>query len=238
MRKTLIDSDIGIIRFTVNKPRNSFFSKLSELSSSKIMIEVAYIPSTSRYLVIAYSYNRDIGKCLPLLTQNDYYLAKSKIRRIKYFKNGDLHIIVAIKLRCEFLRIAEDSNVTVLSPYIIDKGYRTFIAVGEKRDLEQYVNEVTRYYGEGNVKYSNIDSFDGLAYNIAERSLLNLVVEKLTDMELNVVTLAYRNGYFNYPKGSSQETIGTLLGLSKITVNIHMRKALKKIIEEVVRAGS
>ncbi len=234
----MVDSDTKIVKFAISRPRNSFFSKLSELSSSKILIEVTYIPSISKYLVIAYSYNRDIGKYLPLIMQNNYYLTKSKIKRVKYFKNGDLHVIVAIKLQCEFLKIAENNNVAVLSPYIIDKGRRSFTVVGEKKDLEQYMDEVMRYYGEDNVKHNSIDSFEALAYNTIERSLLNLIAEKLTDMELNVIMLAYKNGYFNYPKDSSQETIGTLLGLSKITVNIHMRKALKKIIEEIVRASS
>lgn len=236
MRKFMVSNDISIAEFTIDKPKNSFFSKLAELSSSKMLLEVMYIPSISMYLVIAYSYNRDIAKHIHLLMKNSDYLTRSKIRKIKYFRDGDLHIVIAVKSACEFFKIAEDSSVMVLPPYIIDKGRRMFVVVGEKKDIEFYANRIAGYYGEKNVRYSEIDSSERFARAIVERSLLNLVTEKLTDMELSVVNTAYRKGYFNYPKSSSQETIGSLLGLSKITVNIHMRKALRKIVEEIARA--
>ncbi|MEM1678332.1 MAG: helix-turn-helix domain-containing protein [Ignisphaera sp.] len=238
MRKIVIDNSIGVAEFTVSRPKNSFFSKLSELASVKILLETIYLPGISRYLVIAYSYNRDIGRYIPLLIRDSKYLVKGKIRKIKYFECGGLFIIVAVKSQCEFLKITENSNVSVLYPYIIDKGFRTFTVFGEKKDLDLYTDEIIRYYGEENVEYRSINSIEKLVHTLMKKSLLNLVTEKLTDMELNVIMLAYRNGYFNYPKGSSQEAIGTLLGLSKITVNIHMRKALKKIVEEVVKASS
>ncbi|MCS7111981.1 MAG: helix-turn-helix domain-containing protein [Ignisphaera sp.] len=237
MRRLMVGNSISVAEFTIDRPKNSFFSKLAELSSSKILLEVAYVPGISKYLVIAYTYNKDIAKYVRLLMQNSDYLTKSKIRKIRYFRDRDLHVIIAVKSACEFFKIAEDSNVSVVPPYIIDKGRRTFVVVGEKRDIELYVDEIARYYGEENVEYGEINSTEKLARVVMRRSLLNLVTEKLTDMELNVVNIAYRNGYFNYPKSSNQETIGSLLGLSKITVNIHMRKALKKMVEEIARAS-
>lgn len=123
----------------------------------------------------------------------------------------------------------------MLSPYIFNKGERKYIVLGEKSDLEHYLNDLMKYYGENNISYRYIDTIEHINKLLLKRSLLSILFDKLTDNELKILRLAYQEGYFNYPRRTSLENIGSALNLSKVTINIHLRKALKKVIEELMR---
>jgi len=53
----------------------------------------------------------------------------------------------------------------------------------------------------------------------------------LSEFERRVLLVALREGYFEWPKRTSLDSIASILGLSKATVAEHLRKALKKLIE-------
>ncbi len=225
----------SLVEFVVKRSRDSFFSKLSELSSSKIILEVIHIPSVENYMVFAYSYGRDIDKCIASILSDEKYLTRSKIRSISRWEDRGLHYIIAVKSKCEFFKIAEDSDVAILSPYIFDRGCRKYVALGMRADLEDYIERVLKYYGEKYVSYRWINRLDHISHILLKRTMLSIIFEKLTDVELKVLQLAYRHGYFDYPRRVSQELIGTSINLSKVTVNIHLRKAFKKIVGELMR---
>lgn len=225
----------SLVEFIVKRSRDSFFSKLSELSSSQISLEVVRIPNVENYMVFAYSYGRDIDKCIASILNDEKYLTRSKIRRISHWEDKGLHYIIAIKSKCEFFKVAEDSNVAILSPYIFDRGCRKYIALGRRADLENYIEKVLKYYGDRYVSYRWIDRLNHISHILLKRTMLSIIFEKLTDIELKVLQLAYKYGYFDYPRRASQELIGASMNLSKVTVNIHLRKAFKKIVEELMR---
>ena len=52
---------------------------------------------------------------------------------------------------------------------------------------------------------------------------------------MKVLKTAYEGGYFNYPKNSRQTDIGSMLDRSKVTISIHIRKALRKIVSDVIK---
>ena len=98
-----------------------------------------------------------------------------------------------------------------------------------------YEDKLLGYYGEDNVVLRYIDTADRLGRLLAQHSPLGIVLDKLTSKELKVLNLAYSSGYLDYPREISLETLGSNLGLSKVTISIHLRKAFKKIIEEIMR---
>ncbi len=233
--KLALPGESSLVEFVVKRSRDSFFSKLSELSSSQIILEVVRIPSVESYVVFAYSYGRGIDKCIASILSDEKYLTRSKVRRIIHWEDRGLHYIIAVKSKCEFFKIAEDSNVIILSPYIFDRGYRRYVALGTQADLENYVERVLKYYGDRYVSHRWIDRLDRVSQILLKRTMLGIIFEKLTDVELKVLQLAYEHGYFDYPRRVSQELIGASVNLSKVTVNIHLRKAFKKIVEELMR---
>ena len=236
MRKRLsLTQGIGIIEVSIKKSRNSFFSRLSELASTQINLEVAQIPSVSNYIVFAYSYGKDLDKYIVELLSSSVSLRKSKIKRIKYWQDRGLYYILALKSKCEFFKIAEDSQVAILSPYVFNKGIRNYIALGEEKNLENYIYRVKKYYGEYNVSYRYVDTVEHINKLLLRISLLSILFDKLTNNELKVLYLAYRSGYFDYPRRTSLEKLGSNLSLSKVTIDIHLRKAFKKVFEELMR---
>lgn len=67
---------------------------------------------------------------------------------------------------------------------------------------------------------------------------VNLIYEKqyevdddiLTPQELKVISLAYTNGYFNFPKSIKTGELARLSGVNKATIAYHLRFAERKII--------
>ena len=235
MGRIRLPSDVKIAEVIIKSPRNSFFSKISKLASARLVLEVNPIPDQKKYVVFAYSYGRSFDNYISLLIKSDATLKRSKILRIKYWEDNGLQFIYALKARCEFYRIAEDNNIAILSPYMFDKGARKFVALGDEKDFMNYEDKLLGYYGEDNVVLRYIDTADRLGRLLAQHSPLGIVLDKLTSKELKVLNLAYSSGYLDYPREISLETLGSNLGLSKVTISIHLRKAFKKIIEEIMR---
>jgi len=67
------------------------------------------------------------------------------------------------------------------------------------------------------------------------RSIPTVVTNKLTSNELNVLRSAYNAGYFECPRKADLNDLSKSLGLSKVTVDIHIRKAVKKIVDEMFK---
>jgi hypothetical protein len=58
----------------------------------------------------------------------------------------------------------------------------------------------------------------------------------LSESELQILKIAYSTGYYELPKRTYLEGISMLAGLSKSTVEEHLRKAENKIINsEIVK---
>lgn len=57
---------------------------------------------------------------------------------------------------------------------------------------------------------------------------------KLTDKQLEVLLFAYKSGYFDNPRRITLRELAQILGLSPSTVKEHLRKAERKILEELI----
>ncbi|MEM4570388.1 MAG: helix-turn-helix domain-containing protein [Desulfurococcaceae archaeon] len=225
---------MSIFYVEIKKPSRSFFGRLSKVSSSNISLEVIKLAGSDNYVVFAYSFNSDVGNYIEKLKPS-LRSPESHIKRIRWWSEGKLTYIVAYKTMCDFLRLAETSGVNVLTPYVFERGFRKYVVLGTRDNLRRYFESIKNFYGRNNVSYSPIDTADYLSMILVRRSLLSIITDKLTPSELNVLRYAYNAGYFEHPRRINLDGLGRHLGLSKVTVDIHVRKVIKKVLEEVFR---
>lgn len=230
----LFDQNIAFYNIRVKTAKNSFLGKISKLNNSRVLVSVYNLPGRDYYFIVALTYGREINKIVKQLMIDDYYLRKSKIVKIRIQKIDDLYVIYGLKRVCEFYKLAQRNNIQIISPYLFDKGSRDYLVLGDQEDLEKYLKELKNYYGSYNVEYSSIDSVEKLSSTLMKESVLNIIMDKLTPSEQRILKMAFETGYFEYPKNAGQYEIGSYLGLSKVTVSIHLRKAFKKIIKDFI----
>ncbi|MET1160812.1 MAG: helix-turn-helix domain-containing protein, partial [Thermoprotei archaeon] len=167
------------------------------------------------------------------LVSYDHYLRKVKIKKITYHYANDYTVIYAIKSMCEFYKLIEENKISILSPYLFNKGRREYIVIGSSKAVANYLADLRNYYGEDNVTWQAL-ALEDLVKELVKTSILNLIEEKLTSSEKRTLLIAYKYGYFDYPKNAKQEDLGSVLNLSKVTISIHIRKALKKIMNQII----
>ena len=230
----LFDQNIAFYNIRVKTAKNSFLGKISELNNSRVIVHVYKVPGRDYYFIVGLTYGREINKIVKQLMIDDYYLRKSKIVKIRIQKIDELYVIYGLKRVCEFYKLAQDNNIQIITPYLFDKGGRDYLVLGDREDLEKYLKELKNYYGSHNIEYSSIDSIEKLSSTLMKESVLNIILDKLTPSEWRILKMAFETGYFEYPKSAGQYEIGSYLGLSKVTVSIHLRKALKKIIKDFI----
>ncbi|GAY25121.1 hypothetical protein ATG_03240 [Desulfurococcaceae archaeon AG1] len=227
--------DLGIVRVRINSPYNSFFGMVSELSDSRIIISTYRVLGSDDYYVLALSSEKDVGVYIDDIVKREKYVRRSKIKRLRYHYIDDILVIYGVKSKCEFLGLIEDSGVVLLTPYIFYKGAREYLVLARRNMLHRYLDNVEKYYGIGHVEWRELSDPEDLVKSILGGSILSIIADRLTEQEVRVLKTAYEGGYFNYPKNSRQTDIGSMLDRSKVTISIHIRKALRKIVSDVIK---
>jgi predicted DNA binding protein len=64
------------------------------------------------------------------------------------------------------------------------------------------------------------------------------VLDDLTDRQREALEVAYRAGYFGWPRDSSAEEVADTMDISAATLHGHLRKAQKHLLDDVFDAGS
>jgi len=64
------------------------------------------------------------------------------------------------------------------------------------------------------------------------------VLDELTDRQREALEVAYRAGYFGWPRDSSAEEVADTMDISAATLHGHLRKAQKHLLEDVFDSGS
>jgi predicted DNA binding protein len=231
---------LAMLSIRIRSSFNSFFGRLSELSRSRIVIYTYKIVDPSYYYVLALSSDSRIGEHVDNIIRRDHILRRSKIVRIEYLSLNDTYVIHGLKSICEFYKLVEESGVSLLIPYTFHNGVRSYSVVGSYERLNKYLEAIKKYYGDNIVDWIWNDRLEAseLAYYTLRNSVLSILMDKLTEQELKVLKTAYYRGYFNYPKDRRQADIGEELNISKVTISIHIRKALRKILSELLYISS
>ncbi len=234
-RYSLLPGDIDIVYVEIRKSSRSFFGKLSEYAKTRINLEVIKVSDSPTYLVFGYLPSNNLSS--KHLKEYKYLLRNSAthIEKFKWWNEGKMTYILAYKTKCDFMRIAEESKISILSPYVFDKGIRKYVAIGKKEYLDEYLEHLMKLYGREYVYNKSIKRPEHLCPVLIRRAVPSVITDKLTVSELNVLKSAYDAGFFECPRKAGLNELSKSLGLSKVTVNIHIRKAVKKLVDEVFR---
>jgi predicted DNA binding protein len=63
------------------------------------------------------------------------------------------------------------------------------------------------------------------------RTFYATLEERLTDRQLEALRLAYRSGYFEWPRDSSASDVAESMGVTQPTFNGHLRAGERKLFE-------
>jgi len=168
-----------------------------------------------------------------ILNATGILLGKEKNKKafIKDFKKADR--LVNLELNEDFfiMTIKEpiyaktiyNKNIIHLAPALIDEnGKETInIACFEKKQLSKAIETLEK-------------AFETKVYYIQEKKIKNISVIKqnpeLTDKQKQAMSLAIKNGYYEYPRKTSIEELAKLSSLSFSTFHAHLRKAEQKLL--------
>ncbi len=118
---------------------------------------------------------------------------------------------------CEMCRPLEKYGCIVVDGYVSDDGHSSISFVSPSEETTKRIFDSYRREGlEFNVKY--LRSF-------AKSS-------GLTERQEQVLYLAYRLGYFDYPRRASLKDLGRILGIKESTLSEILRRAMKNLISK------
>jgi len=203
---------------------------LSKFLIRPLYAEVYKHPVDPKYYVVL-AYTSDSNLCTYFKTIRKKY--EYKIVGITCENSCDASYFVALKSKCEFFELLEKYGVVVLMPYTFRRGKRIFNALIDENMLKGFIRELHDRYGKRNVFLEKTKTIDVTRKLYSNVSLMENCLKKLTANEIRVLKLALRKGYFSIPRRSTLEHLGMELNLSKVTVEVHLRKALRKIIETI-----
>lgn len=217
------------VSITITGHHASLLAELSKYLMRPLYAEVYRHPINLRYVVLAYTSDSNLcGYFRKIRRKYDY-----KIVGISCESSSEASYFVALKSKCEFFEILEKYGVIPLMPYIFKRGKRYFNALIEERMLKGFLRELYSRYGRKNVYFEKTRTIDVTKRLYSNVSILENCLKKLTHNEIKVLKLALKKGYFNIPRKSTLEHLGMELNLSKVTVETHLRKALRKIIKGI-----
>ena len=221
----------GLIPITVtilNCPK--CMMNLNHYLSRPVFFEIYKHHNMYDYIILAYTpdenfcsrFNRNVRRKLPKDIVSVF---------CKSSPEGSYFII--IKAKCKFLETVEKFNVTLLAPNVIDNGKLIFHMLIEKNRLKEFAHTLMRIYGKNNIHIEKLKTIDIVVRVYLSIGDLEKCLRTLTEREIKTLRYALKSGYFDIPRKITLNRLSIELGLSKATVETHLRKALKKILENI-----
>lgn len=103
----------------------------------------------------------------------------------------------------------------------------------EKNRLKEFAHTLMRIYGKNNIHIEKLKTIDIVVRVYLSIGDLEKCLRTLTEREIKTLRYALKSGYFDIPRKITLNRLSIELGLSKATVETHLRKALKKILENI-----
>ncbi|NJE00889.1 helix-turn-helix domain-containing protein [Thermococcus sp. JdF3] len=91
---------------------------------------------------------------------------------------------------------------------------------------EELLGEVVRTFRE---------AYGARVISVEEAEPESSPLSKLTKRQAEVLLLAYKSGYFNEPRKVTLRELAEMLNLSPSTVKEHLRKGLKRLLDETLK---
>ena len=170
---------------------------------------------------------------------------KSFIRRFRYLGNI-IDVVSVNKLSNRQYEVIFLGDIRGMLKYIIlnyggivvsshvGNGVKDFTAyfITKGNDADLRFNDL---YNELSI-YGRVITFK--VSRLSKHAIFTSPIYELTDIERKVLLEAYNKGFFNYPRNAKLDDLSREFGLSKATINIHLRNALRKIINAYINNAS
>ncbi|MDA4111298.1 MAG: helix-turn-helix domain-containing protein [Thaumarchaeota archaeon] len=114
-------------------------------------------------------------------------------------------------------------NVYILGPFEIRDGKLKISFIGMSSPISKFLKKMER----AKIRYRVLSLSDA---KFSQESPLS----KLTEKQRTVLLAAYNMGYYDIPRRVDSEQLGKKLNLVSSTVAEHLRKAERRLIEEVI----
>lgn len=151
-----------------------------------------------------------------------------------YIQNGDEGMIVTEAclrdLSSGFLdKYAEEANCLLLSPLRYERGEKRLQIVAlESAHISTFYQDLVEDGKQVTVQSKRkIQAVDRNQPLIAPNNL----VAEFTRRQRQVIETAYEDGYYNIPRGTTTANIADKLGISRRTVEEHLRRAERKVMD-------
>jgi len=115
-----------------------------------------------------------------------------------------------------------DLGLMSARPMILSRDKLVFSFIGEEESIRKMVDRATFF---GKITKVSIQEASFTASDL---------LHSLTDRQRELLIEAGRMGYYNYPRNADAEDVARSVGLSVSTVVEHLRKAEKKIMNQIL----
>ena len=160
-----------------------------------------------------------------------YFAALKKEKRIKNLEmEGDLVIYTLVRpAKSTHLQVYLSPEIMFLKPITVkpDGWEYLEVATWDKKHLTAFLQKVNKFM---EVKKQTITQ-----EKIGDVFIPH-IMPKMTAKQKQAILIAYRNGYYTYPKQSNIERLARIMKTSPSTFQEHLRKAEEKLLPFILES--
>lgn len=152
----------------------------------------------------------------PREAHRTFFVESAQVERVEEL-DGSTYLVV--KESCGAYHAVKQNQCVLSREASITRNRRVYTVLCFRReDLRPVIDDFARL---GNVSLRKVGGFDGPG-------------STLTDRQLEVITCAFEEGYFDWPRSTSSEELAEQLGISRATFHEHLRKAQSKLLADAL----
>jgi len=216
---------------------NALFYKL-EIEHSECWTN--YVPVEYNDMLIGYTYYNDYLNAIRLTKDFNKGNLSSLKSMIKKDKSVKLINAYAIDSSSSIISMNVDYHESFLDRLIalrifpikssVSNRHESYIFISEDAKIGSIRNELKDYKRVRIIMIQEIKS-ESIVPEIG-----NFLIDIfLTDREKEIMKFAKENGFFNIPRKSSNTELASQLNISKMAMNVEIRKALNKIVNKIYK---
>ncbi len=199
-----------------------------------------YMPAEYTDMLIGYTYYNEYMNAIRLT--KDYNKGNLSALKTLMKKDSSVKLIKAYNIdkSSSIISMNVDYHETFLDRLIslrifpikssVSNSRENYIFVSEDIKIASIKNELRDYKNVKIIMLQEIKS-EAIVPEIG-----NFLIDIfLTDREKEIIKFAKENGFFNIPRKSSNTELASQLNISKMAMNVEIRKALNKIVNKIYK---
>lgn len=158
--------------------------------------------------------------------------AHENVFRLTVLKNAGDRARVLVKYNKEYsvLPTITRSDLMAIEPFHIANGYKYWTVVVRSGELPK---QITILKDEYELKIRSTKDFSD-AKDVEYGDIVDQIYSSLSERQREVMLRAAKDGYYQWPRNVSAESIAESMGVSGPTFLEHLRKGEQKIINEIL----